>query len=347
MAATIDDVAKKAGVSRATVSRVFRNERYVSASVRDRVIAVAEELGYFPNRSARSLKQEKTYLVAFVMADISNSFFSTMARSIMESIVEHGYDLIVYDTKYDAKREETGLRMLLEKRVDSVILSPVSNAALRKLVSISKRCASRVVVVDNLVEGVDVDSVVVDNEWGAFKAAEHLINGGHRLIATIAGPQDQSSGRCRLEGFLKACRTYGIEVRPDWIKYGDFTRPGGYRLLTELFDTEGTRPTAVFIANNSMAVGALQATKKLSLEIPRDVAVVAFDDIDSECGNLFEPPLTAVVQPADLMGKLAGQRVISRLTAQGSLEVQNIVLQPTLVVRGSCGLGVRAADDYA
>jgi len=345
MTAKIDDVAEKAGVSRATVSRVFRNERYVSASTRERVLAVAQELGYYPNRSARSLKQEKTYLVAFVMADISNSFFSTMARSIMESIVEHGYDLIVYDTKYDAKREEAGLRMLLEKRVDSVILSPVSSAPLKKLVSLGKRYASRVVVVDNLVEGVDVDSVVVDNEWGAFKATEHLIEGGHRLIATIAGPQDQSSGRWRLEGFLKACRTYDIEVRTEWVKYGDFTRPGGYRLMTELFETEGPKPTAVFIANNSMAVGALQATKKLSLRIPQDVAVVGFDDIDSELGDLFEPPLTAVVQPADLMGKLAGQRVISRLTAQGPLEVQNIVLQPTLVVRrGSCG--VRAADDY-
>lgn len=343
MTSTIDQVAKRAGVSRATVSRVLGNKTNVSANTRKKVVTVAKELGYFPNRSARSLKQGKTYLIAFVMADISNSFFSTMARSIMESIVEHGYDLIVYDTKYDVKREEIGLRMLDEKRVDSVILSPVNSTPAKKLVSMASAYSSRLLLVDNVVEGIDVDSVIVDNEWGAFRATEHLIKGGHRSIATITGPQDQSSGRCRLEGFLKACRTYDIQVRPEWIKYGDFTRPEGYRLLMELFEIRAPKPTAVFIANNSMAIGGLQAIRKLSLQIPNDVAVVAFDDVNSELGDLFEPPLTAVVQPADLIGKLAGQRVINRLAAQGVLDSQKIILQPTLVVRGSCG--VNAVND--
>ncbi|NPV53159.1 MAG: LacI family DNA-binding transcriptional regulator [Firmicutes bacterium] len=333
MSVTIKDVAQKAGVSFATVSRVLRGERYVSAETQQAVHRAVKELGYHPNSLARNFKTKRSNIIGFVMPDISNPFFATIARGIEERARRNGYDLIIYDTHSDPDRELKGLQMLAERRVDGVILSPISDQLLK--LEIPDVRILPVVLVDNLVEGAEVDSVIIDNVQATRRLVEHLLSLGHRKIAMITGPLNQTTGKDRLAGYLSALHDHGIPEVKGWIREGDFLMQSGYELAGELLD-KADKPTAILAANNFMALGAMRAIRERGLHIPRDMALVAFDDM-SEFTTLLDPPLTAMVQPAGRLGDAACDLLLRRLHAKRSMKPRQVIMEAELLIRGSCG----------
>ncbi len=326
---TIRQVAEKASVSLTTVSHVINNTRFVSEDMRRRVQAAMDELDYRPNALARALRRGETNTLGLILPDSANPFFAEIGRGIEATAFGLGYSVILCNTEGNLDNECLYLDVLSKKQVDGMILVAAGDQtdSLRTLQS------QRVpmVVVDRDLPEVEIDAVLADNRHGGYLATRHLIELGHRRIGCIAGPSNVTPSAQRVTGYREALAEANLPVDENLISRGDFHPESGWAAtLAILRQTEP--PTAIFACNDLMAIGALRAAAETGRQVPADLAIVGFDDIDLASYTI--PPLTTIAQPKLEMGRRAVQFLIERL-ADKARPARREVLPTTLVVRGS------------
>lgn len=329
--ATLRDVARRAGVSIATVSYVLNGTRSVSPEVEARVWEAVAALGYRPNRLARGLRRKRTHVLGLIVPDSANPFFAEIARGLEDLSFAHDYSLILCNSDGDPAKEQRYLGVLIEQQVDGIAL--VSARATPVHLTILQERGIPFVVVDRDLPGLEADCVLADNFQGGYLATRHLIDRGHRRIACITGPSDLTPSADRVRGYQKAMEEAGIEPLELWIHRGDFRAESGYhaaRLFLSL--PPSIRPTAIFACNDLMAIGAMRAIGEAGLSIPQDIALVGFDDI--VLASYVIPSLTTVAQPTYEMGRLAGELLLRRIQARGCPPARRL-LPVRLIVRHS------------
>ena len=329
MGVSLKHVARLAGVSPATVSRVVRGERYVSSSTRQKVLDAIEELNYRPNSLARSMKQQRANAIGIIVPDISNSFFSTLTRGVQHYARKLGFDTLIYDTAGDPARELVGLSLLLSRRIDGAILG-TERVDFTGIPETLAKDAS-IVLVHNMAKGIEADFVATDNALGARMAVEYLLSLGHRRIGLITGPRCQSCAIERQHGYIEALLNASLEVDSRLVRHGDFDLLSGYQLANVLLDLDRP-PTALFVADCRMTVGALRALRERETRVPEQVAIASFDDVENSF--LSYAPVTAVIQPTIEIGQKAAELVIRRVCAQNKPQRQTLRLRPGLIIRG-------------
>jgi LacI family transcriptional regulator len=328
---TIQDVAKRAGVAPITASRVLNNSGYASGETRARVEAAAAELGYVPNTLARGLRSKRTHTLALVMTDITNPYFTLIARGVEDTASSSGYTVIFCNTDESQEEETKYLNILVQKQVDGVLLVPACSNS--KSINFLRSYEIPLVLIDRSVPGTRSDLVRSDSRQGAYDLTRHLIELGHRNIAIITGPREVSTSRDRVSGYRQAMKKADLEsfVR---ISYGSFTQPSGYELACQALALK-PRPTAILAANNFISIGVLKALKDAGLGAPKDVSVVGFDDLPESL--VVDPVLTVATQPAYQMGRQAAELLLKRLAGEIQEDAREIVLPTELIVRRSSG----------
>lgn len=315
--ATIKDVAREAGVSTATVSRVLNGNYPVSQDAREKVEATIKRLGYHPNAVARSLKQNKTFLIGVVVPDISNTFFMDLAKGVESKVSPYGYNLVFGSTEEDAEKEVGLLNAFAEKRLDGVIVASRQEDS-SFLNSLPNRGIS-LVMVDTLIDNVQCDCVIEDDYEASYRMVEHLLSLGHKDIAIVNGLLTVSTSKLRLKGYKDALKKANVPINPNYMLRGDYSRKQSYNSMKELL-ASGEVPTAIFSTNNAMTEGVMLALKEEGLRIPDDLSLVSFGNISLP--GLIDPELTYVKQNAYAMGVKAGERMMVHLAKQGDSNEQ-------------------------
>jgi LacI family transcriptional regulator len=312
-----------------TVSRVLNNSGYVSPETRSRVEAAAAELNYVPNMLARSFRSKRTDTLALIITDITNPFWTTVARGVEDEANQHGYTVIFCNTDESESKQAQYLSMLVSRRVDGVLLTPAGSSITP--VEMLQQQDVEVVVMDRRIPGAKVDVVRSASTTGARILTAYLIDQGHRRIAILSGPDAVTSANERVDGYAQALTEAGIDIDPALIFRDAFTIDAGRSMAQECLKLD-PRPTAIFAANNFIAAGALQEIRAANLRVPEDVSVVSFDDLSTSF--LTEPFLTVMAQQAYELGKTATQRLLKRIE-EPELEPAEIVLSTDLIVRQS------------
>jgi LacI family transcriptional regulator len=325
------DIAKRAGVAPITVSRVINNSTYVSQSTRERVEAAVKELGYVPNTIARGLRSKRTKTLALVVTDITNPYFTSMARGVEDVAAAFNYTVIYCNTDESETKEEKYANMLAQRRVDGVLLVPSCGNA--KTIKFLVSNGVYVVVLDRRIPGVETDIVCSDSENGANRLIKLLIGLGHKRIAVISGQKDVSTSIDRVIGYRQALTEAGLSEN-ELVYFGAFSEQSGYELTHQAM-MQLPRPTAIFGANNFIAVGIIKALHDLKIEVPGDVSVVGFDDLPESM--IMKPFLTVARQPAYEMGRLATDLLLKRISGEISEDYREIILPIEIIARESSG----------
>jgi LacI family transcriptional regulator len=328
--ATIREVAKLAGVAPITVSRVLNKSGYTSEEVRQRVEKAVVQLNYVPNVLARSLRSKRTRMLALVLTDISNPFWTTVARGVEDAAREGGYNVIFCNTDESASKQNRYLETLIQKQVDGILLVPARSD--ESPIEFLRKQKAQVVLLDRRLPYIYADVVRCDSKGGAFQLVQLLIRLGHRRIAILSGPSGVSSADDRVAGYQSALQETGLKPEDQLIIHGDFSLESGYQMTRNLL-AMSSRPTALFASNNFIAIGALKALHDAGISVPEDMSVVGFDDLPAAI--VVDPFLTVAVQPAYEMGNLATRRLLQRLDGQISDGIQEIVLPVSIIERKS------------
>jgi len=333
--ATIRRVADRAGVSIATVSRAVADPAAVSEELLRRVQEAARALNYRPSRAARLLRGATSQAVGVVIPDLENPFFTAVVRGIDAALQAAGYTLLLGNSDEDAERERNMLAMLRAEGVAGIIFVPINAArdAYREVLA----PPLHTVAVDRSPVNLRPDLVTVDNADGTRRGVAHLVALGHREIALLGGPLRHSTATQRERGYEQGLQDAGLPVRPDFIYRADFREGGGYDGMKALLALP-SRPTAVFVANNLMALGAFRALHEAGVRIPQELALVGFDDMP--WATSLNPPLTAVSQPSQEIGSAAADLLLDRI-ARPDRAIRHLILETTLVVRASCGASLQ------
>ncbi|MDQ5851701.1 MAG: LacI family transcriptional regulator, partial [Chloroflexota bacterium] len=325
---TIQDVAAHAGVSAMTVSRVINKHARVASGTRRRVEQSISELGYVPNALARGLIQGRTRTIALIVSDISNPFFTEIARGVEDVAQRNGYAVILGNSDESTEKERLYVNAMLSNRTDGLLIAAAGRESRKTLDFLDKR-GTRFVLIDRDVEGVQADAVVGDSVGGARMLTEHLIALTHRRIGLVAGPLEVSTARDRLRGYQEALRAHHIALDGTLVVESDYKRQGGYRAAQQLLALPiGQRPSAVLASNNFLAVGVIEGLRAARVKVPEDIAVVCFDDL--ELASALDPFLTVAAQPARTFGTVATQFLLERLEGTESLPRRKVVLPPEL-----------------
>ena len=328
--ATMRDVAKLAGVAPITVSRVLNNSGYVSPETRSAVETAAVQLNYVPNMLAHSLRSKSTRTIALIMADITNPFWTSVARGVEDAASDQGFIVIFCNTDENKGKEDQYVSMLMRRRVDGVLLVPTSNSG--ETVEQLQSQGVEVVVLDRQVQDAVVDVVRGDSFGGAYGLTRHLIAQGHRRIGMVNGSKTISVSVERMNGFLKALAEADIQPDPALIFHGNFTVESGYTLTQQIL-AQQPRPTALFTANNFIAIGALRALSESGLRVPEEISIVSFDDLPFTYAS--EQLITVAAQPTYTLGTIATQRLLKRITSVEDQPVEDIVVPVELIIRKS------------
>jgi LacI family transcriptional regulator len=330
--ATIKEVAQRAGVSVGTVSNVIGNTVRVRPKLRQRVLTAIHELGYQPSHVARSLKLRRTNTLGLLVSDITNPFFSQLVRGAEEAALEQGYLLLAFNTDDQVEREKHVLEVLRGRRVDGILLVVAPARKRPTHIADTIACGTPIVCLDRLPPGIAVDAVTVDNVKATRRCVEHLLELGHRRIAMLTGSMLLATARERLQGYKQALRGAAFPVDPRLIREGNFRIDNGYELTSQLLRGPD-RPTALFVSNGLMAIGALKAIAVLGLRCPEEIALATFDD--SPLNELLSPPLTSVAQPAYLIGYTGAGILLDRIRSKAPAQPCRIRLRTELKIRES------------
>jgi LacI family transcriptional regulator len=333
------DVARAAGVSQTAVSYILNNKpsTTISEATRQRVLAAIEELGYVPDLTARSLRSRRTMTIGAIIPDITNPFFPEFVRGVQDVAQTASYDVITYNTDGQRDLEVNALSAARRGRVDGLITATYQLGPADVLPTL--RQGTPLVLVGEpddlpLPDGTGFDRVYVPGDEGAHAVTAHLLARGHRRIAVLAGSRHLANGEQRVAGYRRALAEHGVPVDESLVRWGDWSESSGYALMNELLalDPEA-RPTAVFAANDLMAVGALLACKAAGLAVPGDVAVTGYDNV--ALAHLVMPPLTTLDQHPRRIGNAAARLLLDRLTGAhaGPARVRRVAYD--LVVRDS------------
>ena len=333
--ASIVDVAAKAGVSVATVSRVLSNKPHVRPALRERVLAAVAQLDYQPSRVARSLRMQRSQVFGLIIGDIQNPFFTALARAVEDIAHSHEHAVFLCNTDENADKEQLYVALMEAEQVAGVIIAPTQeiNSPCRWLVE----SGVPVVAIDRRLHDLKVDTVLVDNVHSAREVVRHLIEQGHQRIAVIAGPSATTTGRERLEGYVLAMEEAGRAINPAYIRQGLHTEEVGMRMAFELLD-EPSPPDAIFAANNLLAAGVLAAMQSRNIRVPDELAIAAFGEVPWM--RLVNPPMTVVRLPIYDMGAAAANLLIDRIHRRGTNAgeqppPQEVVLRGQLLIRES------------
>lgn len=330
---TIYDVAKKAGVSPATVSRVLNNKDNVKPETRDLIKKTCKELNYIMNTNAGSLKKNRTQSLAILIPSISNPFFISVLEGFEKNNNDNGYNTIICNSDKNYDHEVDYIQMLLEKRIDGIAISTVSKNYEHIKQIINKKVP--LILIDRKINDLNVDVICGDNYNGTIELIDHLISLGHKNIAIITGPLHLSTSSERLSGYKKALKNSDLSIKENLIKIEqseDYSKEKAYYMTKELLNSD-SEFSAIFVTNNTMALGVYKALKEEKIKIPEDKSVVCFDDF----GSVIDPFFTVMKQPATTIGKIASDVLIKRTEKKLEKNIQQIELKPELVIRKSSG----------
>jgi LacI family transcriptional regulator len=331
MRATLYEIAAVAGVSTSTVSRALNNSSHaVNEATRQRILAVAHELGYRPNMVARGLRKDRSYSVGIVADNISSAFTPLIIRGVNSYLKQHRYLSIIVDTDWDPQQENEAVADLINRSIDGVIFVESLLRGPNPSLDLESK---PYVFVHRLFASVQRNSVIVDDYRGARLAVEHLLALGHRRIAFINGPEDWAASADRAHGYRAALEQAGVAYAPELVAEGDWEIQSGYQAAGELFAQAG-KPTAIFAANDLMGLGVIYALQAQGLHVPQDVAVVGYDNRD--VASLVRPTITTVTMPCFEMGQESARLLLNLLEGQEGAE-EPIRVCGRLIVRESCG----------
>ncbi|HZY63069.1 MAG TPA: LacI family DNA-binding transcriptional regulator [Edaphobacter sp.] len=324
----IREIAKKAGVSTATVSRVVNGTAPVALRTEQRVRKAIEHLGYYPNSHARTLGSGKSQMYGLIISDISNPFFPDVVKHFEQIAVEHGQEVLIANTNYQPERMKTCVRRMLERKVDGVAI--MTSEMEPELIQILKNRGIPIVFLDTGDVGPQISNILIDYDHGVDMAIDHLTSLEHHRIAFVSGPPSLTSARTRQEAFLKALKRKGLKCISDYVGVGNHRIDGGQAAMERMLDLS-VKPTAVFASNDLTAIGVIRAIHAAGLRVPEDISVVGFDDI--ELSSFLEPPLTTVrVSRAEI-----GTRAFTALYTENKNSGAAFKIQAELVVRQSTG----------
>lgn len=341
--ANIRKISELAGVSVATVSRVLNHPETVSEDTRNRILMVMEELNYVPNSIARSLSTNRTSTIGLIIPNILNPLYPSIAKGVEDVFYKKGYNILLSNTEYDASREKDCIEMLLSKKVDGLIIC----SSILEIADFDIIIKQKVpfVLLGEYMEDSDINIVYTDYQLGAYMATTHLIKAGYKTIAHISGPMNRKASVEKLDGYKKALLEAGCKYDEEYIIEGNNQIDGGHLALKKILKKKG-KPDAIFVANDLMALGAIEAVKVSGYTVPGDIAVVGFDDI--EVASLVEPKLTTVTHPVYRMGLTAARLLLDNiLNEEEDCFKQKIFIQPMLKVRKSCGYDNRIEEIFS
>lgn len=328
---TIHDIARRAGVSTATVSHVINHTRWVSKELQESVRTAMEELGYVPNALARGLRARCTNTIGLVVPNSANPFYADVARGIENAVAEQGFNVILCNTERSLEREILATNNLFNQRVAGIIYAGSwVGSHLDHIQTLCKR-GTPVVFIDRYTFDLPVGSVIGDNRLGGWMAANHLIRLGHRRIACIAGYPENTPNENRPLGFQQALREAGFSADAAPVVKADFQFEGGYQAAVQLLNAP-RRPTAIFACNDLMAIGAMRAAFELGLKVPGDISLVGYDN--TSLAQYVNPPLTSVDHLAASLGSMAAAMLLENIH-DPQLPVRAEIVPPELVVRQS------------
>lgn len=326
--ATIKDVAALAGISYTTVSHVVNKTRPVSKEVRLKVEEAIARLDYVPSAVARSLKAKTTATIGLLVPNSLNPYFAELARGIEDYCERNGYCVILCNSDDNPDKQRSYLRVLLEKRIDGLIVASAGGD-----VGLAEGLASvrtPMVIVDRGLDGLEADLVRIDHEYGAYLATRHLLELSHRDIAFIGGPADTSVAQMRQAGYCRALEEAGIELATGRMLDSDFTSTGGYRAAASLLEHQP--PSAIFAANDMIGIGVLRAAAERNVRVPSELSVIGFDDI--QMSRYVYPALTTVGQSILQLGEMAAEVLLRRI-ATPALATEQRIVTPSIVLRES------------
>lgn len=358
---TIADVARLAGVSTATAGRVLGGYGYASEARREQVMRAAEALGYRPNALARSLITGKTRTIGVVAGDIQNAFYASILRGISDVLEQHGFGLLITNSDENLDREVRAVELLLEKQVDGMIVSPCDTRGAGHLRGLAG-AGAHLVLIDRAVAGLEVDRVLTDNVAAAEHSVAQLIALGHRRIGIVAELVGEPRGQVadfirrvqagtlgeaaslypswqRFRGYIRAHQAAGLAVDPDLIRRAGVYAPDAARVQTHLLLDLATPPTAIFATDGTMSEGVVRALSDRGLELPRDLSLSCFDDLDWM--GFYRPGITTAAQPRLAMGEAAAQLLLDRIEG-ATVPHRSVVLPAELIRRGSVAAPGRA-----
>ncbi len=335
MAVTIKDIAAKAGVSSATVSRVINDSGPVSEETRKLVLDIIEELNYIPNAVARSLSKNETNIIGVVVPDINNPFFGEVIKGVTLVAEKNDLNIILCNTNENVDTEKKYLQMLKGQRIKGIIITPTSdkNEFNSEYLSLLESMGIPIVLIDRDVKYSNFDGVFLDNVQGAFDGVQAFIKEGHKDIAIIAGPKTSKPGRDRYRGYKKAMAIHKIPIKEEYVFFGDFKLNSGYEITKQIINMENP-PTAIFTCNNMMTLGCIKALRENSINIPRDMAIIGFDEIETL--NVLGIPISVISRPTFEMGSIAADMLIEKLNKSTKQDRTNrLTLMPKLLLKGS------------
>jgi len=333
---TLKEVARKAGISVTTASRILSNRPSqipISEETKRKVLGVAKQLDYYPNIFARSLRTGKTGIVGVIVSDVTDSFFGGIIDGIEKVLNEYDYYFLLSSAQNSPQKEELYLTKLRKSRVDGLLILGATQRFTDNEVREVARGGIPIVLVGRESPHPSISAVTVDNFTGGFLATEHLIRLGHTKVVHITTRQPRVDGDQRLNGYESAMEKHGLKDKC-WVEKGDITAESGYQVMTGILE-EGKRPTAVFPFNDMSTLGVIRAIRDQGLRIPEDIAIIGFDDIPIACH--FDPPLTTVRQPQEEMGRKGAELLMKVLDRNNkSYKSESVVFKPRLIIRESC-----------
>ncbi|MBB6450015.1 LacI family transcriptional regulator [Geomicrobium halophilum] len=329
MSTSIREVARKAGVSTATVSHVINETRFVAEKTRQRVIDVMTELDYTPNFAAKTLRSQKTFTIGLVLPDISNHFFTSVVKGIEQHLDQKGYQLLVGNTDENVDVEIEKIKTFQAQQVSGIILA--SSAENYEEIEPYLNQETPTVFIDRIPHGANVDYIAVENEKAVYGAVQRFIDLGHQQIGMITGISKLSSTQERMNGYRRAIEHSQLQLDESLIYTGDSKFEGGYKAAQQLLKNTGI--TAMFVANNLMTIGAITYLKEQKVKIPEDIAIIGFDDY--EWAKITDPPLSVIKQPTEEIGEKAAEILLSRSHVP-ALETESFLLPTKLIQRSSC-----------
>jgi len=329
------DVAKRAGVSVATISAVINKNKFVSENLKEKVLKAIEELNYEPNAIARSLRVSKTFTIGVIIPNIKSAPFAYLVRAIEDVARSNGYNIILNSSEEDEKIERSVITNLREKRVDGMIVAPCKKTNIQLFEVYKKRMP--IVFIDRDIEELNIDYIGSDNFDATFNTVNYLADLGHRNIAIISLPKDITTGKERLDGYLKALEKRKLDINFELIKEGNFTKGEGYKKTLEILESKN-KFDSIIVCNHLMTLGCMKAFNENNLSIPDDISVIGFDDFPWI--EFLNPPLTVISQKMDIIGEGAVKLIIKRIrqykTNKKSLKPKKIIINAELIIRNSC-----------
>ena len=326
MAATMKDLARETGIGLATISKYF-NGGNVREKNRRAIEAAARKLRYVPNEVARSLKTQHSRVIGVIIPELSNAFITSIISSMEDLLRKKDYAVIVCDCRSDAKREKEAVEFLMHRRVDGLINMATDPTGAHLKAALDAHIP--ILLVDRMIDSLRgrVSAVVIDNAYASGQAVRKLTGLGHRQIGLVLGSPDLYTTNARLTGYLNALRDAGIEPEDRYIRYGDYTMDGGYQAVTELLQLEN-RPTALFVTNYEMTLGALLAIQNSGISVPEDLSVIGFDKLEL-FGGIF-PNLTLVRQPQQSIGRECANLILDMLSDSENMTARIVTLSTEL-----------------